>query len=82
MSACNTPAMKTFFLTAIVSGYASYYLIRGCFNVLLWLLNHELTVTQRSVVIENGYLAFVAGMMVGMVVCWKIRNWDIERIKA
>jgi hypothetical protein len=68
--------MKTFFLTiisAIVSGYASYYIVRGCFNVLLWLFDYELTVTQRNFVIENGYLAFVAGMVIGVVVFWRLR---------
>ena len=67
--------MKTFFLTilgGLASGYAAYYIIRGSFNVLLWLSNHELTTAQRIFVIENGYLAFVAGMMVGMVVFWRV----------
>ena len=30
--------------------------------------NHELTAAQCIFVIENGYLAFVAGMMV----CWRL----------
>jgi len=67
--------MKTFFQTftgSIVSGYASYYIILGCFNTLLWLFDYELTTAQRIFVIENGYLAFVAGMVVGMVVFWRL----------
>tara|TARA_B110001450_G_scaffold201211_1_gene190238 strand:- start:782 stop:1000 length:219 start_codon:yes stop_codon:yes gene_type:complete len=67
--------MKTFFIILIgglASGYAAYYIIRGSFNVLLWLSNHQLTTAQRIFVIENGYLAFVTGMMVGMVVFWRL----------
>ena len=67
--------MKTFFKTftvSIASGFASYYLIRGCFNTLLWLFDYELTTSQRIFVIENGYLAFVAGMVVGMVGFWRL----------
>ena len=63
--------MKTFIQTftgSIVSGYASYYLVLGCFNALLWLFDYELTTSQRIFVTENGYLAFVARMVVGMVV--------------
>jgi sugar phosphate permease len=67
--------MKTFLLTilgGLASGYAAYYIIRASFNVLLLLFNHELTTTQRIFVIENGYLAFVAGMVVGMVLFWRV----------
>tara|TARA_R100000951_G_C2645542_1_gene182474 strand:- start:1796 stop:2008 length:213 start_codon:yes stop_codon:yes gene_type:complete len=67
--------MKVFLLSltvSIASGFFSYYLIRGCFNTLLWLFDYELTTSQRIFVIENGYLAFVAGMVVGMVVFWKV----------
>ena len=41
----------------------------------LWLLDYELTTSQRIFVTENGYLAFVAGMVVGMVMFCKLRNW-------
>ena len=67
--------MKTFFLTligAIVSGYASFYAALGCFRVLLWIFDYELTVSQRIFASENGYLAFVAGMVLGMVVFWRV----------
>jgi hypothetical protein len=67
--------MKVFLLSltaSIASGYASYYLIRGCFNTLLWLFDYELTTSQRIFVIENGYLAFVSGMVVGMVGFWRL----------
>jgi len=67
--------MKTFFKTftvSIASGFASYYLIRGSFNTLLWLFDYELTTHQRIFVMENGYLAFVVGMTVGMVVFWRV----------
>lgn len=66
---------KTFllaFISSIISGYFSYYIIRGCLNVALWLFDYELTVLQRNFVIENGYLAFVAGMMIGLVVFWRV----------
>tara|TARA_B110000444_G_scaffold224040_1_gene226965 strand:+ start:219 stop:350 length:132 start_codon:yes stop_codon:yes gene_type:complete len=36
------------------------------------LFDYELTTSQRIVIIDNGYLAFVAGMVVGMVVFWKL----------
>ena len=67
--------MKTFSLTligAIVSGYASFYAALGCFRVLLWIFDYELTATQRIFASENGYLAFVAGMVLGMVVFWRV----------
>tara|TARA_B110000259_G_C13845983_1_gene334731 strand:- start:451 stop:684 length:234 start_codon:yes stop_codon:yes gene_type:complete len=67
--------MKTFFLTligAIVSGYASFYAALGCLRALLWLFDYELTISQRTFVSENGYLAFIAGMVVGMVVFWRV----------
>ena len=67
--------LKTFIQTftgSIVSGFASYYLVLGCFNTLLWLFDYELTTAQRIFVTENGYLAFVAGMVVGMVVFWRV----------
>ena len=70
-----TDSMKTFFLTiigAIVSGYASFYAVLGSLRVLLWIFDYELTATQRIFVSENGYLAFVAGMVVGMVVFWRL----------
>jgi|TARA_B110000211_G_scaffold2625_1_gene3156 hypothetical protein len=67
--------MKTFIQTftgSIASGFASYYLVFACFNALLWLFDYELTTSQRIFVIENGYLAFVAGMVVGTVVFWRV----------
>jgi hypothetical protein len=67
--------MKIFiqtFITSIASGYATYYIVRGCFDGLLWLFGYELTTPQRIFVIENGYLVFVAGMVVGMVVFWRV----------
>ena len=67
--------IKTFiqtFIGSIASGYASYFIVRGCFNALLWIFDYELTATQRIVASENGYLAFVAGMVVGMAVFWKL----------
>jgi len=66
--------MQTFIQTftgSIASGFASYYLVLGCFNTLLWLFDYELTTAQRIFVTENGYLAFVTGMVVGMVVFWR-----------
>ena len=66
--------MKIFFQTllgSIATGFASYYLVLGCFNALLWLFDYELTTSQRIFVTENGYLAFVAGMVVGMAVFWR-----------
>lgn len=62
--------MKIFIQTvmaSIVAGYASYYITLGFFKTLLWLFDYELTASQRIFVVENGYLAFVAGMLVGMV---------------
>jgi|TARA_B110000285_G_scaffold96427_1_gene110035 hypothetical protein len=67
--------MKVFLLSltaSIAAGYASYYLVRGCFKTLLWLSDYELTTSQRMFVTDNGYLAFVAGMVVGMVVFWRV----------
>tara|TARA_B110000879_G_scaffold130138_1_gene170945 strand:- start:43 stop:261 length:219 start_codon:yes stop_codon:yes gene_type:complete len=67
--------MKAFLQTftgSIVSGFASYYLVLGCFNTLLWLFDYELTTAQRIFATENGYLAFVAGIVVGIVVFWRI----------
>jgi len=67
--------IKAFILTligAIASGYVSFYAVFGCFRVLLWIFDYELTVSQRIFVSENGYLAFVAGMVVGMVVFWRV----------
>jgi hypothetical protein len=60
------------FTGSIGSGYASYCLMRGCFKVLLWLFDYELTTSQRIFVIENGYLAFVARIVVGVVVFWRL----------
>ena len=63
--------MKFFFQTllgSIATGFASYYIILECFNTLLWFFDYELTTSQRIFVIENGYLAFVAGM----VVFWRV----------
>ena len=54
-------------IASIVAGYASYYIALGCFKTLLWFFDYELTASQRIFVVENGYLAFVAGMLVGMV---------------
>jgi hypothetical protein len=65
------PFIQTF-IASIVSGFASYYVALGCFNTLLWLFDYELTTSQRIFAIENGYLAFVAGMVVGMVVFWRV----------
>ena len=67
--------MKTFIQTftgSIASGFASYYLVLACFNTLLWLFDYELTTSQRIFVTENGYLAFVAGMVVGEGGCLKV----------
>ena len=67
--------MKVFLLSltaSIAAGYASYYLVRGCFKTLLWLSDYELTTSQRMFVTDNGYLAFVAGMVVGMMVFWRL----------
>lgn len=55
-------------IASIVAGYASYYIALGFFKALLWLFDYELTAFQRIFVVENGYLAFVAGMLVGMVI--------------
>ena len=66
--------LKTFIQTftgSIVSGFASYYLVLGCFNTLLWLFDYELTTAQRIFATENGYLAFVAGIVVGIMVFWR-----------
>ena len=57
-----------------LSRYATYYIIRGSFNVLLWLFNHEFTTAQRIFVIENGYLVFCAGALVGIVLFLKMRK--------
>lgn len=55
-------------IASIVAGYASYYIALSCFKTLLWLFDYELTAPQRIFVAENGYLAFVAGMLVGMII--------------
>jgi len=67
--------MKTLFLTiatSIASGLALYYIARTALVSLIWLFDYELTTDQRIFVMENGYLAFVVGMTVGMVVFWRV----------
>jgi hypothetical protein len=69
--------MKTYLLTligVIVSGYVSFYAALGCFRILLWIFDYELAATQRIFASENGYLAFVAGMVLGVVVFWRVFN--------
>ena len=60
------------FISSIISGYATYYIIRGCLNFVLWLFDYELTVLQRNFVIENGYFAFVVGTVIGFVTFWRL----------
>jgi hypothetical protein len=60
-----------FVISLLTCGYASYFVARSCFIFVLWIFDYELTATQRIFVTENGYLAFVAGMVVGMVVFWR-----------
>jgi len=67
--------MKTLFLTlatSIASGFALYYGARIALVSLIWLFDYELTTDQRIFVMENGYLAFVVGMTVGMLVFWRV----------
>jgi hypothetical protein len=61
-----------FVISLLTCGYASYFVARSCFIFVLWIFDYELTATQRIFVTENGYLAFVAGMVVGMVVFWRV----------
>ena len=73
--------VRTFVVTftgSLAFGFAIYYIILGCFNTLLWLFDYELTTDQRIFVMENGYLAFVVGMMVGMVVFSRILRRHVE----
>ena len=60
-----------FVIILLICGYTSYFVARSCFIFVLWIFDYELTATQRIFVTENGYLAFVAGMVVGMVVLMK-----------
>jgi hypothetical protein len=61
-----------FVISLLTCGYASYFVARSCFIFVLWIFDYELTATQRIFVTENGYLAFVEGMVVGMVVFWRV----------
>lgn len=61
-----------FVISLLTCGYASYFVARSCFIFVLWVFDYELTATQRIFVTENGYLAFVAGMVVGVVVFWRV----------
>jgi hypothetical protein len=61
-----------FVISLLTCGYASYFVARSCFIFVLWIFDYELTATQRIFVTENGYLAFVAGMVVGMMVFWRL----------
>ena len=56
----------------LTCGYASYFAARSFFIFVLWLFDYKLTIEQRIFVIENGYLAFVAGMLVGMIMLQRI----------
>ena len=61
-----------FVIILLICGYTSYFVARSCFIFVLWIFDYELTATQRIFVTENGYLAFVAGMVVGVVVFWRV----------
>ena len=60
------------FLTAFVSGYATYFIVHGLFVRVLWLLDYELPVSERNFVIENGYLAFIMGFIAAIMIFLRI----------
>jgi hypothetical protein len=68
----STKKVLLFVISLLTCGYASYFVARSCFIFVLWIFDYELTATQRIFVTENGYLAFVAGMVVGVVVFWRV----------
>lgn len=57
---------------AVVIGYVSFYVALSCLRILLWFFDYELTASQRVFVVENGYLAFIVGLVLGMTVFWRL----------
>ena len=64
----STKKVLLFVISLLTCGYASYFVARSCFIFVLWIFDYELTATQRIFASKNGYLAFVAGMTVGMII--------------
>lgn len=49
------------FLTAFVSGYATYFIVRGLFARVRWLLDYELSVSEHGKKEGQGAYTFKSG---------------------
>jgi len=66
---------------AVASGYATYFVVRGLFIMLLWMLDYELTVSQRIFVVENGYFAFIVGFIMGITLFLRLnKRFELNKI--
>lgn len=54
----------------------------GSFRVLPWIFDYKMAVAQRSFVAENGYSAFVAGMMLGILMFWRLFRGGVVDVGA